>query len=328
MRNGAPRTEIAEAAGQGRTLLPFLRRVKTLRLIPMSRSLSVCLSSVHARAGHCALMLAVLVFPGNVGAGESSPQSFWELRPDAMDAMLQMSSDDNSRRYVRLRQYFADLHCTSASIEEQNLPKHGEKNLICVLPGKDTEQIVVAARYDRRSGTPDPAQGWSEAVMLPVLYNALLAGQRQHTFVFVALCGTAGENVFLASLRSKHLPPAKAMVVMDTLGLSGPWYYALEGTPLSAKARERAIVGKQLESDAAFTARLQGLPVSLTATPSATENSLLFHADSILPSILVYSVTKNGLAVSGAFRQDFEFLAYYLCRLDVRLADPPAATHP
>jgi hypothetical protein len=268
------------------------------------------------------------MFSGSVGIGQDSPQSFWELRPEAMGAMLRAASDDTSRRYLRLRQYFADLHCATASMREQVIPKHRTKNLICVLPGKDTEQIVVAARYDRRSGTADPKEGWTDAAMLPILYNALLAGHRQHTFVFVALCGTAGEDAFLASLRSRHLPPPKAMVVMDTLGLSVPWYYALEGTPLSAKGRERAAMRTQLESEAAFTARLQGLPVSQAATPAATQNPLLFDADAILPSILIYSTFDwKTRQASDAFRQDFEFLAYYLCRIDLRLANPDSPSH-
>lgn len=243
--------------------------------------------------------------------------------------MLLTASDGTSRRYTRLRQYFAELHCTNASIEEQIISKHGEKNLICVLPGKDTERIVVVARYDRRSGMADPAQGWTEAVMLPILYNALLAGHRQHTFVFVELCGIAGENVFLRSLRSKHQPSLKAIVVMESLGLSSPSYYTLEGSTLSAKGRERAALRMQLESDAAFTARLQGLPVSLTATSAATQNPLLFDADAVVPSILVYSAFHwSATPAPDAFRQDFEFLAYYLCRIDIRLANPPAAARP
>lgn len=278
-----------------------------------------------------ALMLPALLFfllSGGVGIGQDSPQSFWELRPQAMDAMLLAAADGTSRRYVRLRQYFADLHCPTSLMEEQTISKHGAKNLICVLPGKDTEQIVVASRYDRRSGAVDPAQGWTEAVMLPILYNALLAGHRQHTFVFAALCGIGGENVFLGNLRSKRQPPPRTIVLMDTLGLSSPWYYTLEGSMLSAKGRERAAMRMRLESEAAFTARLQGLPIPQTATSAATQNSLLLDADAIVPSILVYSTFHwSATPAPNAFRQDFEFLAYYLCRIDVRLLTPPAASH-
>jgi hypothetical protein len=235
--------------------------------------------------------------------------------------MLRSASDDTNRRYLRLRQYFADLHCTTALMEEQFIPKRRAKNLICVLPGRDAERIVVAARYDRRSGVDDPAQGWTEAAMLPILYNALLAGRRQHTFVFAELCGTAGENAFLTGLHGKQRPSPKAMVVTGTMGLSSPWYYTSEEIPLSAKGRARAAVNRRLEAEAAFTARLQGLPVSLTATQAAVQNSLLFEADPI-PAILVYSTFKwKGPAVSEAFRQDFEFLAYYLCRIDLKLAN-------
>ena len=272
-------------------------------------------------------MLVVLVFPGNVGVGQASPQSFWELRPEATEAMLHSPSDDTDRRYIRLRQYFADLHCTSALMEEQAISKHRAKNLICILPGKDAEQIVVAARYDRRSGTDDPAQGWTEAVTLPILYNALLAGHRQHTFVFAELCGTAGEDAFVGRLHGKQRPLPMALVVMDALGRSGPWYYTSEEMPLSAKGRARAAINRRLESEAAFTARLQGLPVSLTATQAAVQNRVLFEADPI-PTILVYSVSNwNAPASSEAFRQDFEFLAYYLCRIDLKLASPIPPSH-
>jgi len=165
--------------------------------------------------------------------------------------------------------------------------------------------------------------------MLPILYNALLAGRRQYTFVFAELCGIAGEHVFLRSLRSKHQPPLKAIVIMDSLGLSSPSYYTLEGSTLSAKGRERAAMRTQLESEAAFTARLQGLAVSLTATSAATQNQLLFDADAIVPSILIYSTFHwSATPAPNAFRQDFEFLAYYLCRIDLRLANPPVPSHP
>jgi hypothetical protein len=216
----------------------------TLRLIPMSRGLNKRSRLASARAWHCALILVVLVFPGNVGVGQASPQSFWELRPEATEAMLHSPSDDTDRRYIRLRQYFADLHCTSALMEEQAISKHRAKNLICILPGKDAEQIVVAARYDRRSGTDDPAQGWTEAVTLPILYNALLAGHRQHTFVFAELCGTAGEDAFVGRLHGKQRPLPMALVVMDALGRSGPWYYTSERCRFPRKAgRRRQLTG-------------------------------------------------------------------------------------
>jgi len=67
----------------------------------------------------------------------------------------------------------------------------------------------VAARYDHRDRMDDAAKGWSEAVMLPILYNALQAQHRQHTFLFVELSGRAGEDAFLGSFRKHGRQPPK-----------------------------------------------------------------------------------------------------------------------
>jgi hypothetical protein len=48
------------------------------------------------------------------------------------------------------------------------------------------------------------------------------------------------------------------------------------------------------------------------------ENTMSFEADKI-PSILIYSDFSKSVP-AGAFRQNFEFLAYYLCRIDSQLA--------
>jgi len=298
-----------------------------VRLIPMTLGMDLekRWHQVSARFLRCALVMPILFFSTQAGMGQKSPQSFWELRPESMDAMLQQSGDDTSHRYARLRQYFGDLHCRAEFMHAQSIPKGRGTNLECVLPGDDSEQIVVAARYDRRRRDVDPAEGWTEAVMLPLLYNALLAGRRHYTFVFVELSGSAGEQMFLDSLRKNLRRLPKAMVVLDQLGLSAPWYCTPEAMLLTAKGRERAAIQKKLLSDADFTVHLQGL-VSLNAE---RENFLLSDAN-MMAAILVYSVSNwNTRAKADNVRQDFEFLAYYLCRIDGRLIDPPAtASHP
>jgi hypothetical protein len=110
------------------------------------------------------------------------------------------------------------------------------------------------------------------------------------------------------------------------LGLGQPWFYTPRASRLSAKSRERAVINKRLESDAAFTARLQGSPIPTFAPAMATENTLLFEADKI-PSILFYSVANKSM-LTQSFRQDFEFLGYYLCRIDIKLTNPPLTSNP
>jgi hypothetical protein len=312
----------------------YISRVLATRLIPISIRMrsSSGMKPVSTRLCRFTSLPPVLilfgVFSGSFGVGQDSSPGFWELPSQKMDAMRFPLPSDNGQRYARLRQYFSDLHCEPTLMEAQAIPKHSAKNLICVLPGRDTEQILVVARYDQRDTLHDAAEGWSEAVMLPLLYNAMLAAKRQHTFVFAELCGRAGQNAFLDSLRKKRRQSPKAMVVLDVLGLSGAWFYTFEGMSLSAKGREQAAIRKELNSDAAFTARLQGVPISINIGPAETGSSLMSQADTI-PSILIHSVLNADVpAPTGALRQNFEFLAYYLGRIDLRLTITPSPSQP
>ena len=139
--------------------------------------------------------------------------------------------------------------------------------------------------------------------MLPILYNALRAQDREYTFVFAAILGRAGEDAFVKNLGKKSQPLTKAMVVIDQLGLGDPWFYAPPAASLTA---------------AVFTARLQKIPTPRYVPQTMVENTMLFEADKI-PSILIYSDFSKSVPAE-AFRQNFESLAYFLCRIDSQLA--------
>jgi hypothetical protein len=231
------------------------------------------------------------------------------LQPPQVDAMLLPIPDGDDSRYLHLREYFSDLHCPSNLMVEQAVPKHHGKNLICVLPGKNSERILVVARYDRRRERV--GEGWSEAVMLPILYNALRAEPRLHTFVFAAVDGGAGEKELFVYLRKNSQSPVKAMVVLDRLGMGEPRFYTGRN--------------KMLDTEAAFTAHLQGIsnPTNDPFTQSVSENVLLSLADR-MPSILLYSAYAWKVSTPD-FRKEFDFAAYYLCRTDIKLAIPATA---
>lgn len=240
-----------------------------------------------------------------VGSQQSAlPPSFWELQPAQVDAMLLPAPERDDSRYRHLHEYFSDLHCPAKLMVEQTVPKHVGKNLMCVLPGKNAEQILVVARYERRRGTT--GEGWSEAVALPILYNALLAQPRQHTFVFAAVCGSAGEKELFAYLRKNKQPTVKAIVALDSLGRGEPRFYTAGS--------------KQLETEANFAARLQGISVPIydPVPRSVSENALLSLADRI-PAILIYSAFGRELSAPD-FHKEFDFVAYYLCGIDTKFA--------
>ena|SRR5208282_5214454 len=233
------------------------------------------------------------------------PAAFWELRPAQVDAMLLPIPDSEESRYQHLHQYFSDLHCRPNRMAEQTIPKHVSKNLLCVLPGKNAERILVVARYD---GRWEPS-GWSDAVALPILYNALQAQPRQHTFVFAAISGSAGEKEFFVNLRKNNRAPVKAIVVLAWLGMGEPRFYTAGN--------------KLLDTEAAFTAHLQGVSVPMNDPlfSAVSHNSVLSLADGI-PSVLIHSGDFFRQVSTPAFHKDFDFIAYYLCRIDTKLAIP------
>jgi hypothetical protein len=264
--------------------------------------------------------------------------AFWSLPDDKMDALaLHVPADDHGR-YQELLDEFKGLHCPPGSLREQPAGKREGRNLICTLPGQDTGLIIVAARYDHKKGAAKGSR-WGEAMMLPLLYNALRAQPRAHTFVFAALNGEAGEQAFFEDLHRNGRPPVNALVVLDDLGRTTPFIYIEKPQGFSKKAHELATARGQLESEAIATARLQQVPNP--RIPFLVVNSSILSRDADTPSILIFSSVESRIVVptgqtairppfpvasdvSGpAFRQGFNFVAYFLCRIDTRA---PAST--
>jgi hypothetical protein len=262
------------------------------------------------------LSLILIFLTSGMGIAQNSPLIFWELPQERVNPMLLNVPDSDNQRYIRLQRYFSALHCDPKLMEEISIKKHAGRNLACTLSGTDAAEILIVARYEHRTRLNLETQGWPEALMLPLLYNALQAQPRKHTFVFEALFGNAGERNFIDALRNgSHRSPI-ATVVLDTLGLAEPRFYTVPAARLSKSGRKRSAINKLLESDAAYLARLQGIPPQSVQDPPTEEieNSILFEADKI-PSILIYSLS-NKPVLPSAFHQEFEFLAYFLCKID------------
>jgi len=264
--------------------------------------------------------------------------AFWSLPDEKMDALaLHVPADDHGR-YQAVLDEFKGLHCQPDNLREEPTGKRQASNLICTLPGQDAGLIVVAARYDRKKGAAKGSR-WGEAIMLPLLYNALRAQPRAHTFVFAALNGDAGERAFFEDLRGNGRPPVNALVVLEDLGRTSPFIYTDKPQGFSKKAHDLTAAMELLQSEALATARLQQLPRPWI--PFLVVNNSTLTRDADTPSILIFSslgskiVLPGGLAgfrppfpvtddVSGPpFRQGFNFVAYLLCRIDTKV---PTAT--
>jgi hypothetical protein len=290
-----------------------------------------------------------------VAFAQNGSLAYWNLPPERVDRLLIQVPADDHDRYQRLRDAFTGLHCPPDLMQKQPTGRQDATNLICTLPGRDESQIIVAARYERKGDSTGADGRWSEALMLPLLYNALQAQPRLHTFVFAALNGEAGEKAFFDPLRKKSAPAA--LVVLDEIGLGSPSVYTLKAALFSKKSHAIAETSRLLESDAFMVAGMLQLPnpglsqPSLTGVGRATLNldekvmrNSILNREYQTPSILIYSradslppLANNGKhgqnqsqpayslakdAPAATFHRNFDFVASFLCLVDIKIPHP------
>ena len=287
---------------------------------------------------------------------------FWSLSSKQVSAMLAAPPSGSDARYARLRSYFIQAGCKQTRMEEEPIPQHPDRNLICTLPGSEAGEIVVTAHYERRQDEDASADSWGGAVMLAMLYKSLQAAPRHYTYVFAELYDDDGEKQFLTSVSSAHKQAPVAAVALDLPG-SGPLQYKLSwnaylmawtqpgGDPASLdNARETTSsetgrtkelrAGEQtktiLVSTLNHSTQVNGIPQPLNLKLShAVKNAQLFRHSTDIPSILIYATAAPNDAapqVSAPQMSDtsgrattFDLFANYLCALDGNLTSPASA---
>ncbi len=291
-----------------------------------------------------------------VAFAQNGSLAYWNLPPERVDSLLLHVPADDHDRYQRLRDEFAGLHCSPELMQKQPTGRQDATNLICTLPGKDESQIIVAARYERKGEGTGASGRWGEALMLPLLYNALQAQPRLHTFVIAALNGEAGEKAFFDPLLKKTRQPPAALVVLDKIGLGTPSIYTIQPGGFSKKSHAIAQTIHLLESEAIIVAGILQLPNPGSQPPPTGVGRVNLNLDekvmgtSMLtreyqaPSILIYSsadrltpsandrghgqnhsqapnsFTEN--APTATFHRNFDFVASFLCLIDIKLPHP------
>ncbi|HKR28268.1 MAG TPA: hypothetical protein VJS11_12470 [Acidobacteriaceae bacterium] len=274
------------------------------------------------------LLLAFGLLPGLVAA-QTGSVGFWQLSPRQEAFMLNLNPSADAERYSTLRANFIRFGC-GRRLTEQPLDgndgartKSASHNLICTLPGKYPMPVVIVASYPARSGGTTVSNGWPEAVLLPIIFQALQAQPRTFTYIFAELCGEAGERVFLKQLRERTSNPPVAFIALDQLGTGVPHFAA-------AGPRSDRQVRQILDNEAWRIANLQGYGNSPEYFRDNKQFSrgvfpnLVTEPLKQTPHVLVFS-EPGGPVTPQLFHKDFEFLAFYLCGLDVKL-DPLSGT--
>jgi hypothetical protein len=219
----------------------------------------------------------------------------------------------NQERARRIRTWLQEAGCNGAAL--RTTPVNGDgPNIVCELPGKSADRIVVGAHYDLPSSPARPFDDWSGAALLPSLFQCVNDRKRRHTIVFVAFAdhgnNVSGAEEFAAHETSEHGPPVRTMVNLDALGLSPTKVW----TSHSDKHLLQAFM------DLVYVLKLPASQVDIDAAgntdsePFATRN---------IPQITIHSLTRQNLLSRAEnqlnpdnYYKSYRLLCGYIAALD------------
>jgi Zn-dependent M28 family amino/carboxypeptidase len=224
-------------------------------------------------------------------------------------ARLKSCPKNDLDRQAQLATYFEQAGCTGSALtlDRANHSKFG--NVICTLPGISPDQIVVGAHFDHAEHGSGAVDNWSGASFLPSLYQALAAGPRKHTFVFVGFWGEErgllGSQQYVHKLRKEDLAKIDAMVNMDTFGAGPTEFWIGHSDP-------------RLENAAVALASAMKLPIQGLRIEHVSTDSETFREKKV-PSIEFCAMTQSTLRLLHSsedqvsrINQDDYYNAYHL----------------
>jgi len=182
------------------------------------------------------ISIVLLVVPAALFA---AGLSFQAVKREVVEQRLASFSRDNTQREAILKKMFTELGCADHLTEEQ-VEHLKQPDLICVLPGRTNQTIVVGAHFDHVLVGDGVVDNWSGASLLPSLYQGLRTEPRQHTFIFVAFTGEEkgelGSQAYVRHMSKDEVARTEAMVNMDTLGLGPTEMWLSHADPYLAAA--------------------------------------------------------------------------------------------
>jgi len=112
-----------------------------------------------------------------------------------------------------------------SDIREQEIPgRTGAANVIATLPGQSSDTILVGAHFDFVPKGAGVIDNWTGACTITNLAQAMARHKPALTFVFVGFdleeAGLVGSKHYLASLPPGQVGRMKAMICLDSLGVS------------------------------------------------------------------------------------------------------------
>jgi hypothetical protein len=164
------------------------------------------------------VLAATVLLAISISAGDLK---YLLVSQDVVMARLTDAPVKNSDRVVELEKMFRQAGCQPT---EQPVKGLHQPNVLCILPGASSSQIVVGGHLDHVEEGTGVIDDWSGASMLPSLYQSLAGHPREHTFLFIGFAGEE-EGMVGSEFYAKHLTPEQrkqiaTMVNLECLGIT------------------------------------------------------------------------------------------------------------
>ena len=250
----------------------------------------------------------------------SAQVTYNQVKPEVIKERLATVLRDNKDREAQLHKMFEEVGCGD-HLSLQPVAKSKLHNVICVLPGKNPQQIVVGGHFDHVEMGMGVADNWTGASLLASLYESLKSQPRQHTVVFVAFAdeekGLVGSKAYVEQLKPDEREQIDAMVNMDSLGLAKTKVWVTAANPVLVKLAAAVASAKGFE--------IKGSNVDNVGSTDSES----FRAKGV-PSITFHSIVSENLRVLHSMRdnmdairqpdlyESYRFLAAYLAVLDAQ----------
>jgi hypothetical protein len=257
---------------------------------------------------------------------------FVQTQPEVIRARLERAAKKNPERRNALLALFREAGCAEQLLE-QPVKRSRLPNIICTLSGSSDSVLIVGAHYDKVDEGLGVIDNWSGAALLPSLYESLKQEPRSMTIVFIGFSdeekGLVGSKFYAKSLTKEEVSRIKAMVNLDTLGLSDTKVWKKQADPRLLQAL-------------AHVAHSMGLPVrGLDFDQVGTSDSESF-AELKVPRMTIHSLTQETWTLlhtskdqlkeikQTEYFQTYRLLAGYIAFLDHFLTAtlPPGKNDP
>ena len=268
------------------------------------------------------LLLLILLTAASSFADRKHGMIVRAIDQKKIDSMVHHVPQENAIRLAQLKQTFKDVQCTGDDVREQSFG--AGRNLVCTLPGDTSDTILFVAHYERGRAGMGAVDNWTGAAMLPLLYYALTASPRKHTFVFAEVDGEEGARACLQSLRSVKAGKLEAVVAVDALGLAAPSFYVRPNGTYPSPTEMLLETTLQL----AATDRRNELPVQeIPGGWFKVDVTKPFRYEDV-PTILIHSVNHDVHDIPGTAKdtvgaidgvqyfETYNLLCYYIAELD------------